>query len=272
MTVWEYAASAAMVLGGAVPYLPQFLAIRRSGRTENFSLHVCLVVLTASVLRVVFWVWKRFELPLLLQSVVMIAVMMAMLHVSTRGGTTGGGGGSPRATDTRPRRLVALRAEDFWRWDSFWDFATCAAVLSVAAAVASAWLCRGSPWAVEVLGAGALLCEAMLGAPQLYRIHRARSAAGMSVAMVLLWLVGDVFKTFYFVANAAPLQFRACGVTQVCMDVAILAQVARYGHAGTGGAGRHAGAGGSAGAGRGGQEQQQQHFREVVTGSPGSEV
>ncbi|XP_078720101.1 solute carrier family 66 member 2-like [Lampetra fluviatilis] len=252
-TAWEYAASSAMVLGGAVPYLPQYLAIRRSGKTENFSLHVCLVVLAANVLRVVFWVWKRFELPLLLQSVVMIAVMMAMLHVSTRGGNTGGGGDNPSAT--RPRRLAALRVEDFWRWDSFWDFAACAAVLSMAAAASSACLCRDSPWAVEVLGAGALLCEAMLGAPQLHRIHRARSAAGMSVAMVLLWLVGDVFKTFYFVANAAPLQFRACGVTQVCMDVAILAQVARYGHAATGGPGRHAGAGGSAGAGRGEQEE-----------------
>jgi len=49
-----------------------------------------------------------------------------------------------------------------------------------------------------------------------------------SVHMVMMWTSGDVFKSTYFVANRAPVQFWICGILQVCLDVAILIQVWYY--------------------------------------------
>lgn len=48
-------AAAAMVVGGAVPYLPQYLEIRRTQNTDGFSLFVCLALLVANTLRILFW-------------------------------------------------------------------------------------------------------------------------------------------------------------------------------------------------------------------------
>lgn len=45
----------AMVFGGVVPYIPQYLQIRRSRDAEGFSTYVCLVLLVANILRVCFW-------------------------------------------------------------------------------------------------------------------------------------------------------------------------------------------------------------------------
>ena len=45
----------AMVLGGAVPYIPQYLEIKRSQNTDGFSLFVCLALLLANTLRILFW-------------------------------------------------------------------------------------------------------------------------------------------------------------------------------------------------------------------------
>ncbi len=45
----------AMMIGGVVPYVPQYLAIRSSGNTKGFSLYVCLALIVANVLRILFW-------------------------------------------------------------------------------------------------------------------------------------------------------------------------------------------------------------------------
>lgn len=52
-----------------------------------------------------------------------------------------------------------------------------------------------------------------------------------SVKMVLLWTVGDAFKTAYFVMNDSPAQFWVCGSVQILLDAAILLQVLLYGRA-----------------------------------------
>lgn len=46
--------------------------------------------------------------------------------------------------------------------------------------------------------------------------------------MVLMWTLGDVFKTVYFVLRKTPLQFMLCGALQVSIDLAILFQVWCY--------------------------------------------
>lgn len=46
--------------------------------------------------------------------------------------------------------------------------------------------------------------------------------------MVFLWAFGDVFKTVYFIAREAPLQFWICGILQVVIDFFILLQVLIY--------------------------------------------
>lgn len=45
-----------------------------------------------------------------------------------------------------------------------------------------------------------------------------------SIKMVLMWTSGDTFKMAYFLLNGAPLQFSVCGLLQVMVDLAILAQ------------------------------------------------
>ena len=52
-----------------------------------------------------------------------------------------------------------------------------------------------------------------------------------SKAMVLMWLVGDTFKTFYFVYRRSPMQFCVCGALQIAVDLAILSQTVLYGSA-----------------------------------------
>ena len=55
MTLVSWTASGAMVFGGVVPYIPQYYDIYASKNTDGFSTYVCLALLIANILRILFW-------------------------------------------------------------------------------------------------------------------------------------------------------------------------------------------------------------------------
>ena len=80
----SFIASGFMVFGGVVPYIPQYQMINRSRNATGFSTLVCLSLLVANVLRILFWFGHPFELPLLMQSIIMIVCMIIMLELCVR--------------------------------------------------------------------------------------------------------------------------------------------------------------------------------------------
>ncbi|XP_047453139.1 solute carrier family 66 member 2 [Mugil cephalus] len=219
-TLLSWLASVVMVLGGALPYVPQYQEIQRNNNTEGFSTRVCLVLLIANILRIFFWIGKQFELTLLLQSVVMILTMFAMLHLCCTVQNT-------NRVSTKQHRLSDLDVRYFWKWNAFEDYLLFCFGFTVLCAVVTLLLLDSAVF-VETLGSLAVVFEAMLGLPQLLQNFHNRSTRGMSVKMVLLWTAGDVFKTAYYVMNESPAQFWACGSVQILIDVAILLQVLFY--------------------------------------------
>ncbi|KAA8586117.1 hypothetical protein FQN60_007686 [Etheostoma spectabile] len=79
----SWVAAGAMVFGGVVPYIPQYRDIRRTQNAEGFSTYVCLVLLVANILRILFRFGRYFETLLLWQSIIMIATMLIMLSLCT---------------------------------------------------------------------------------------------------------------------------------------------------------------------------------------------
>ncbi|CAL8292014.1 unnamed protein product [Boreogadus saida] len=218
--VLSVVASCVMVFGGALPYLPQYQEIQRSNDTTGFSTRVCLVLLLANILRIFFWVGKQFELPLLLQSVVMISTMFCMLRLCCHVHNS-------NRVSTKQHRLSELDPRYFWQWTMFEDYLLFCLLFSVGCCLLTLLL-LDSPLFVEALGGLALLLEALLGLPQLLQNLQQRSTRGMSVKMVVMWTLGDVFKTSYFLLNESPVQFWVCGSVQIVMDALILLQVFLY--------------------------------------------
>uniref|UniRef100_A0A9J7YY50 Solute carrier family 66 member 2 n=1 Tax=Cyprinus carpio carpio TaxID=630221 RepID=A0A9J7YY50_CYPCA len=79
----SWIASLAIIFGGVVPYIPQYRDIRRTQNAEGFSTYVCLVLLVANILRILFRFGRYFETPLLWQSIIMIVTMLIMLNLCT---------------------------------------------------------------------------------------------------------------------------------------------------------------------------------------------
>ncbi|XP_004579470.2 solute carrier family 66 member 2 isoform X5 [Ochotona princeps] len=212
----SWGAAGAMVFGGVVPYIPQYRHIRRTQSAEGFSTYVCLVLLVANILRILFWFGRRFESPLLWQSIIMILTMLLMLKLCTEVRVA-------NELNIKRRSFADFDPHHFWHWSSFGDYVQCVLAFAGVAAYIT-YLSIDSTLFVETLGFLAVLTEAMLGLPQLLRNQRHRSTEGMSIKMVLMWTSGDTFKTAYFLLKGAPLQFSVCGLLQVLVDLAILGQ------------------------------------------------
>ncbi|XP_044239048.1 solute carrier family 66 member 2 isoform X2 [Ursus arctos] len=159
---------------------------------------------------------RHFESPLLWQSIVMILTMLLMLKLCTEVRVA-------NELNVKRRFFADFDPHHFWHWSSFGDYVQCVLAFTGVAGYVT-YLSIDSALFVETLGFLAVLTEAMLGVPQLYRNYRHQSTEGMSIKMVLMWTSGDTFKTAYFLLNGAPLQFSVCGLLQVLVDLAILGQ------------------------------------------------
>ncbi|XP_067940930.1 solute carrier family 66 member 2-like isoform X2 [Watersipora subatra] len=230
-------AAAAMVFGGVVPYIPQYRTIRRTLNCDGFSTFVCFVLIIANILRVFFWFGKRFEAPLLAQSILMIAAMLAMVEVCVRvknkseiiQGKQHSLRGLPVAGSSHSfyHCLVDLDWTYFWRWTDFLSYVEFVLLVSAILSLTT-YIFIDNDVYVESVGFLAVFIEAMLGTPQLHKNYTNKSTKGMSVSMVVMWLSGDTFKTGYFIIRESPMQFWLCGTLQICVDLLILSQVLYY--------------------------------------------
>ncbi|XP_051927836.1 solute carrier family 66 member 2 isoform X2 [Hippocampus zosterae] len=216
----SWVAAGAMMFGGVVPYIPQYWDIRRTQNAEGFSTYVCMVLLVANILRILFRFGRYFETLLLWQSIIMIATMLAMLKLCTNVRVNA-------ELNTKRRSFLDFDWKYFWSWSRFLDYVQCVVAFTLTAAYVT-YVLLDSAVFVETLGFLAVFSEAMLGTPQLYCNYQNKSTEGMSVKMVLMWTSGDTFKTGYFLLTQAPVQFWTCGMLQVLVDFAILFQVYYY--------------------------------------------
>ena len=108
----SFIASAFMIFGGIVPYVPQYRIIQRSRNATGFSSLVCLALLIANILRILFWFGHPFELPLLVQSVVMLLTMLIMLELCIRVN-----GESLHASSHK--KFTDFDTKYFWKWSDF---------------------------------------------------------------------------------------------------------------------------------------------------------
>lgn len=214
-----------MIFGGVVPYIPQYQIIKRSRNASGFSTFVCLSLLIANILRILFWFGHWFEYPLLAQSVIMIVCMLVMLELCIRVKSENNYANSTGTSP--PKKFTDFDMNYFWKWTdflSYFQFISC----FIAVGAFLTYLFINSSFFIEFLGFASVFTEACLALPQFYKNFRNKSTEGMSLIMVLMWTSGDVFKTTYFLLRNSPTQFWVCGMLQATLDISVLSQVYIY--------------------------------------------
>ncbi|KXN89372.1 PQ-loop repeat-containing protein 1 [Leucoagaricus sp. SymC.cos] len=214
------AASVGMAIGPPLVYADQAASIIRKRDATGFSRDVCAILLLANITRCFFWLGKHFEIPLLVQSILMILAQLALLYICIIY--------RPKLS---PETLHAsTRPLSFWQWPTYAQYIEFLCGFILCQAIIFLILGR-SPVYINLLGFVALGLESTLPIPQLISNYRQRSLYGFRMSTLIGWFGGDAFKTVYFFLQDAPLQFKICAIFQLSIDVAIVVQRVFYGNA-----------------------------------------
>ncbi|KAH7873012.1 uncharacterized protein C8R40DRAFT_413069 [Lentinula edodes] len=219
-TVWiSTAASIGMAVGPPLVYADQAYSIVKKKDSTGFSRDVCAILLIANITRCFFWLGDRFELALLVQSVLMILAQLALLYICIIY--------RPRIG---PENLGnSNRLYSFWQWSSYTQYIEFLAGLILCQAILFLIFGRSRVF-ITLLGFFALGLESTLPIPQLISNYKQRSLYGFRMSTLIGWLGGDSFKTVYFFLQNSPLQFKVCAIFQLSIDFAILGQRVIYGN------------------------------------------
>lgn len=183
-------------MGGFIPFLPQYLKIRRTKSSKGFSANVCMALLISNITRLFFWAVRPFRWPLLVQACVNVAIMTEMLRAC-------------KAINRTLLRQISLLC------------LVCGC---------SCLIFGNQRIFVDALGLFAVSAEACLGMPQVVLNYNRKSTSGLSFIMIALWFIGDILKLCYFIVgiNDFPFQFMLATCIQCSVDVIIISQTIYY--------------------------------------------
>ncbi|KAF9357750.1 hypothetical protein BGX26_003146 [Mortierella sp. AD094] len=116
---------------------------------------------------------------------------------------------------------------EFWNWTTIGPYYLFLAVFTLVVGL-SLLIIGKTDFYVALLGLAALGIEATVPLPQAIQNYRSKSTAGFSPAILLMWVIGDSFKTYYYISTGAKYQFVGCGIIQLCIDCVIITQTVIY--------------------------------------------
>ncbi|KAI0793981.1 hypothetical protein C8Q74DRAFT_1246103 [Fomes fomentarius] len=213
-------ASIGMAVGPPLVYADQAYSIVKKQDSTGFSRDVCAILLLANITRCFFWLGNRFELALLVQSILMILAQLALLYICIR-----------FRSRLSPENLGAsTRPFAFWQWANYTQYIEFLAAFILCQAILFLILGRSDIF-VSILGFVALGLESTLPIPQLISNYKQRSLYGLRMSTLIGWFGGDSFKMVYFFLQESPLQFKVCAIFQLSIDCAIVVQRLVYGNA-----------------------------------------
>jgi uncharacterized protein with PQ loop repeat len=234
-----------MVFAPNIGFIAQIIKFRQVKSSEGFSKFLSFILLIANILRIFFWVGKRFTIALLFQSILMIIMQMILLKEclkysnndknKDKGKQYGNNLVSISSNPYLYKPIVLWDMKNFWNWPFLLDYAYFLCLFTLILGFISNVVGFDNHFYVEFLGIASASVEAIIGVPQILKSYSSKSTESLSSFMIYTWVIGDTFKIFYYINTNSPMQLVCCGIFQLSMDLVILGQIFYYGSKGKSG-------------------------------------
>ena len=216
----------------SVGYFFQAIKFQKTKSSKGFSKSLCLLLLLANILRIYFWIGKPFEKSLLFQSIVVIISQIYLIHYYLK-------------YQEKPRDINKIPAEKsilnhmiswkdiflpskFWNWDYEIDYYKFVFLFFSIMSIICAIIGRNLIKFYDVIGTISVGIETFIEIPQIKENCVTKNVKNLSMAMVLMWFIGDLFKTVYNLVNKSPVQMIVGGLIQNFEDIILSTQVICY--------------------------------------------
>lgn len=231
-----------MIFSPIIGYLAQGIKFQRTHSSEGFSKYMCLLLIFANLLRIFFWIGKQFTVILLYQSCIVILSQFYLIHMSLKYDTTNPSNLLPITTiisketeKISKSNFVSLfsfnqtfNKKNFWKWKNEIEYYKFTIIFVLMFSVLCKVIGYNNMYYIDSIGAISTFSESVIALPQIKENFMTHNCKNISFFMVLMWLLGDIFKTGYYIYTLSPMQFIVFGCFQVMLDIILTSQVVYY--------------------------------------------
>ena len=212
----------------SIGYFSQAMKFKQTKSTKGFAKFLCLLLLLANILRVFFWLGKRFTLALLYQSIVVIISQIYLIHIYIEYQED-----LPLKTEkTLSEHLInwkeTLNPSKIWNWNDEIEYYKFIIFLIVIFSVICGIVGTKNEKFYEIIGIISVSIETFIELPQIRENCILKNTKNLSAIMVLMWFIGDLFKTAYNFIYKSPNQMIIGGIIMNCEDIILSTQVMIY--------------------------------------------
>jgi uncharacterized protein with PQ loop repeat len=227
-SIIKLSADILMIFIPPIGYIFQALKFKQTKSSKGFAKFLCLLLLLANILRIFFWFGKKFSLPLLFQAILVIISQIYLIHAYLEYQED-----LPMKTEKTFREYLTnwketLNLKKIWDWnDEIEYFKFILFIILILSIICSIFGTKNIQF-FEILGTLSVSCETFIELPQIKENCMAKNTKNLSGAMVLMWFVGDLFKTTYNLMYKSPIQMIIGGIIMNCEDIILSSQVLFY--------------------------------------------
>ena len=191
----------------------------------------------AYIFRIYFWVGKKFDVTLLLQSIYGVFIQLILLHlcikftkkpIADEANIIENIKEDENYTNIGEEDLDFISLRNFWNWNLFSDYLNFLFFFFIIMGIFTNYFKESTSIYFELIGCVSAVFEALTGVPQIVENLRYKTTKTLSKFLIFTWVSGDVIKFIYFVIINAPVQLIACAVTQCFEDFIIIFQIFFY--------------------------------------------
>ena len=125
-----------------------------------------------------------------------------------------------------------INPSKIWNWDYEIDYYKFIVFLFFVMSIICYLIGKDNINFYDIIGTISVSIETFIEIPQIKENCVTKNVKNLSGAMVLLWFIGDLFKSIYNIINKSPIQMILGGLIQNCEDIILSSQVLIYGDTG----------------------------------------
>ena len=213
----------------SIGYFFQAMKFKQTKSTKGFAKFLCFLLLLANILRVFFWFGKRFSSALLYQAIVVIISQIYLIHIYFEYQDE-----LPAKTEKTIKEYLTnwketLNPMKLWDWNDEIEYYKFIIFLCFIFSIACFFAGIKNTLFFEILGTLSVSCETFIELPQIKENCVLKDTKNLSAVMVLMWFIGDIYKTAYNFIYKSPIQMIIGGIIMNCEDIILSSQVMIYG-------------------------------------------
>ena len=255
--LFNYFIDFAMIIAPSLTYVFQIIKFNKTKSSQGFSKFICLLIFLGNLLRIFFWLGKRFKKTLLYQSILTIILQIILVHYFMKYQNKKLYLQDIKVPSTNKQLKIEKKnninliknyiaayfsktfkpkmfnlskifsIKIFWNWQEEIEYYKFMVLMLIILSILFS-IFRKNNLFLQIIGSLSASFEALTCFPQVVENCRTKVTKNISFIMVVCWLFGDSFRFGYNLYYKSPVQLTVGMGIMVLFDSILVMQLIMY--------------------------------------------